>query len=296
MRDMNTLSIIIVNWNTRDILLDCLESIAAHPPLRPYDIWVVDNASSDGSVAAVRARYPHVQLIENAANRGFAAANNQAIHACRGDYLLLLNSDTIVCEGALERLALFLDAHPRAGIAGAYLLNADGTLQPSWAAFPSLWSELLGRNIRARAPYPTVDGDEAYAVDWVGGAALLIRRTTVEQIGDLDEGYFMYSEETDWCFRARQAGWDVCYVPDAPIIHLGGQSSKKASIRMKAELYRSKLRFYAKHYGRFQAYALSIALRIAFYGKAVIERIKGRVDSYRDLRILMQALNVPKVL
>lgn len=292
---MNTLSIIIVNWNTRDILLDCLESIAAHPPSRPYDIWVVDNASNDGSVTAVRARYPHVQLIENAANRGFAAANNQAIHASHGDYLLLLNSDTLVREGALERLALFLDAHPRVGIAGACLLNADGTLQPSWAAFPSLWSELLGRNMRVCRPYRTNDGSTAYAVDWVGGAALLIRRTTVEQIGDLDEGYFMYSEETDWCFRARQAGWDVCYLPDALIVHLGGQSSRKASIRMKVQLYRSKLRFYTKHYGRFHGYVLSIVLRTAFYGKAAIERIRGRFESYNDLRALINELIVPEV-
>jgi GT2 family glycosyltransferase len=293
MPDMKTLSIIIVNWNTRDILLDCLTSIAAHPPARSYDVWVVDNASSDGSVEAVRARHPYVQVIENSENRGFAAANNQAIDAAQGDYVLLLNSDTIVHAQALERMAQFLDVHDRVGIAGACLLNADGTLQPSWAAFPSFWSELLGRNIRARRPYRTVDGSTAYLVDWVGGAALMIRREVIEQIGVLDEGYFMYSEETDWCFRVRKAGWDICYLSDAPIAHLGGQSSQKASARMKAELYRSKIRFYTKHYGRRQAYALSLTLRLALYGKALVERLNGRVEAYRDLRLLTQALSVP---
>lgn len=290
---MNTLSIIIVNWNTRDILLDCLDSIGAHPPSRPYNVWVVDNASSDGSVAAVRERHPYVQVIENAENRGFAAANNQAIAASRSDYVLLLNSDTIVHAQSLERMARFLDAHDRVGIAGACLLNADGTLQPSWAAFPSFWSELLGRNIRTRTPYRSGDGSTAYLVDWVGGAALMIRRTVVEQIGVLDEGYFMYSEETDWCFRVRKAGWDICYLPDATIVHLGGRSSKKASARMKAELYRSKIRFYTKHYGRRQAYALSLALRVALSGKALFERLSGRAEAYRDLRLLTQALSVP---
>lgn len=290
---MNTLSIIIVSWNTRDILLDCLDSIVAHPPLRSYDVWVVDNASSDGSAAAVRERYPYVQVIENPENLGFAAANNQAIEASRGDYVLLLNSDTIVHAQALERMAQFLDAHDRVGIAGACLLNADGTLQPSWAAFPSFWSELLGRNIRIRTPYRTTDGSAAYLVDWVGGAALMIRRTVIEQIGVLDEGYFMYSEETDWCFRVRKAGWDICYLPDATIVHLGGQSSKKASARMKAELYRSKIRFYAKHYGRRQAYALSLTLRVALSGKALFERLNGRAEAYRDLHLLTQALSVP---
>ncbi|GIV99275.1 glycosyltransferase family 2 protein [Roseiflexus sp.] len=291
---MNTLSIIIVNWNTRDILLDCLDTIVAYPPQRPYDIWVVDNASRDGSVAAVQSRHPYAHIIANAENRGFAAANNQAIDASCGDYVLLLNSDTLVRAQALERMAHFLDIHTRVGVVGACLLNADGTLQPSWAAFPSFWAELLGRNVRARRPYGTVDGSTAYAVDWVGGAALMIRREVIAKIGALDEGYFMYSEETDWCFRVRKAGWDVCYLPHATIVHLGGQSSQKASARMKAELYRSKIRFYTKHYGRHQAYALSLALRAALYGKTLIKRVRGRAEADCDLHLLAQALNVPR--
>lgn len=293
---MNTLSIIIVNWNTRDILLNCLASIEAHPPARPYDIWVVDNASSDGSVAAVRAQYPRVQIIENSENRGFAAANNQAICASQGDYLLLLNSDTIVHPNALERMARFLDEHADVGITGACLLNVDGSLQPSWAAFPSLWSELLGKNVRKRRRYHTHSGSEVYAVDWVGGAALMIRRTTVNQIGLLDEAYFMYSEETDWCFRARRSGWTVCYLPDAPITHLGGQSSKRSSARMRAELYRSKIRFYAKHYGKYRAHALSILLRTLIYGKGIIQRLSGHTNATGDVRLIVRALSVPPTL
>ncbi len=293
---MHALSIIIVNWNTRDILLDCLASIERYPPARPYDIWVVDNASSDGSVAAVRAGYPHVQIIANSENCGFAAANNQAIRASQSEYLLLLNSDTIVHPNALERMARFLDEHPDVGITGACLLNADGTLQPSWAAFPSLWSELFGHNARRRDWYCTRDGSQAYAVDWVGGAALMIRRAAVNQIGLLDEAYFMYSEETDWCFRARQSGWTICYLPDAPITHLGGQSSRKASARMRAELYRSKIRFYAKHYGRYQAHVLSILLRTLICTKGALQRLCGHTNAMRDVRLVVQALRVPPAL
>jgi GT2 family glycosyltransferase len=146
---MTDLSIVIVSWNTREILLNCLQSVADHPPRCSYDIWVVDNASSDGSADAVRARFPEVHVIANEQNVGFAAANNQAIVASDGAAILLLNSDTLVHAGALDRLATFMMAHRRVGIAGAHLLNADGTLQVSWASFPTLWSELRGQPARA---------------------------------------------------------------------------------------------------------------------------------------------------
>jgi hypothetical protein len=152
------------------------------------------------------------------------------------------------------------------GIAGAQLLNPDGSLQASWAGFPTVWSEVRGVNTRERRPY---DGVTAYAVDWVGGACLLIRREAVDQVGLMDTGYFMYSEETDWCYRVKQAGWDVCYVTDAKVIHLGGQSSRQASTRMKIELHRSKLAFFQKHYGPARTERLRLALGFTFLLKAI---------------------------
>jgi len=265
---MNRLSIIIVNWNTRQLLLDCLSSIACSGPPDGIEIWVVDNASTDGSAEAVRAAFPDVRLIVNRGNVGFAAANNQAIAASRGELVLLLNSDTLVLPGALAQLARFMEHHPSVGIAGARLLNRDRTLQPSWAKFPSLWSELAGRNQRSRRPFATGDGSTAFAVDWVGGACLMIRRPAIEQIGMLDDNFFMYAEEMDWCYRARQAGWEVCYCPAPEVIHLGGQSSRSAPARMKAALYSSKLRFFRKHYGASRALALRAGLQALLLGKA----------------------------
>lgn len=294
------LSIIIVNWNTRDILLDCLASIAQHPPLRSYEIWLVDNASSDGSVAAVQQHYPQVQVIANDHNAGFAAANNQAIEASQGAFVLLLNSDTIVLDGALEQLTHFMEANPTVGIAGSQLLNHDGSLQPSWAAFPTIWSELRGTNVRKRRSFPSSDGTEAYAVDWVGGACFMLRREAIRQAGLMDAGYFMYAEETDWCYRIKQLGWEVCYYPASRVIHLGGQSSRKASTRMKAELYRSKLRFFQKHYGAGRARLLHGLLQIGLVAKAGLglimrgfggSRAAAGVSIQRDALALSRALS-----
>lgn len=292
------LSVIIVNWNTRQLLLDCLRSlVTSHLQL---EVFVVDNASSDNSVAAVRANFPDVRVIENVVNRGFAAANNQAISQSRGRYVLLLNSDTVVLTGALERLVAFADAHPTVGVVGAQLLNGDGTLQPSWAAFPSLLSELLGKNLRSRRPYAKIAGGMAYAVDWVGGAALLTRRAAIEQAGLLDEHYFMYSEETDWCYRIKQCGWEICYLPTASVVHFGGQSSRQASLRMKTELYRSKLRFFEQHYGVLRRNLLLLLLHGSIAGKAALETMRlraRRVDAFAspwtEAMTLLAALRAP---
>lgn len=293
------LSVIIVNWNTRQLLLDCLHSLAAAAPQHQLEVIVVDNASHDDSVAAVHTAFPTVRVIENLANRGFAAANNQAIAQSRGRYVLLLNSDTVATPGALDDLVTFADAHPEVGVVGAQLLNADGTLQPSWAAFPSLRSELLGKNLRVRRPYAEHTAGAAYAVDWVGGAALLARRAAVAQAGLLDEHYFMYSEETDWCYRIKQCGWQICYLPTARVVHFGGQSSRQASLRMKTELYRSKLRFFEQHYGAAQRALLLLLLHGAIGGKAVLAtvRTRGRDAStpspWAEAMTLLAALRAP---
>ena len=274
------LAIIIVNWNTRQLLLDCLAAIPAATPDIAVETWVVDNGSADGSVAAVQSHYPEVRIIANGDNKGFAAANNQAIRASNSRHVLLLNSDTLPGAGSLSALVRFLDQHPRVGIVGPELLNGDGSVQLSYASFPTLASELTGRNLRRRQRFATSDGSEAYRVDWIGGACFAIRRTAIEQFGLLDERYFMYTEEADWCFRARRAGWEVCYLPGAEVVHLGGQSSRMVSTRMKAELYRSKLRFFGKHYGSLRTHILGIGLLAIFLTRAtagaLVTAVPGR--------------------
>lgn len=257
---MVDLSIVIVNWNTRALLADCLDSVYAQAEGLVLEVFVVDNASADGSPAMVRERFPQVRLVANTANVGFAPANNQAIRQAVGRHVLLLNSDTVVHAGALRQMVAFLDAHPRCGVAGACLLNGDGSLQASWAQFPSLWSEVLGRNLRVRQPLPGAAGQPAFAVDWVGGACLMIRRAAIDQVGLMDERFFMYSEETDWCYRVKQAGWAIAYLPEARVTHFGGASSRQNNVKMFVELNRSKLYFFRKHYGPVRAGLLRLSL------------------------------------
>ncbi len=252
------LSIIIVNWNACDLLAQCLQSIYDTVSNLDFEVIVVDNASTDGSQAMIRQQFPRVRLIENDRNVGFARANNQALTVSRGRYFLLLNSDTIVLSPALEKMAQFADAHSEAGIIGCKLLNGDGSLQKSWASFPTFWSELLGRNFRARRQ---VEGEPfVYEVDWVGGACLLVRPAAINEVGLLDESFFMYSEETDWCFRMKQHGWRVYYLASAGIVHLGGGSASRTSASQLVRLYENKIRFFHKHYGAWQAGLLRYGL------------------------------------
>ena len=266
------LSVVVVSWNTRDLLAECLASLFHHPPAAAWEVWVVDNASSDGSAAMVRDRFPAAHLIENQANLGFAAANNQGFRQSAGRYVLLLNSDARVRLGALDAMLKFLDGHPEVGAAGPKLVNPDGSFQASYASFPTLLSELgsitgldrwwLGPN--APSPRP-VAGEAPHAVDWVAGAALIVRRAAVDEVGPLDEGYFLYSEETDWCLRLWRAGWPVWYLPQVEVIHRAGASSRQQSTRSYSLLYQSKLRFFSRHYGG----AAALALRLAYLASAL---------------------------
>jgi N-acetylglucosaminyl-diphospho-decaprenol L-rhamnosyltransferase len=270
------LSIVIVNWNTRDLLAQCLISIERHPPRGACEVWVVDNASADGSPSVVRERFPWVHLIENRENVGFAAANNQAIRRSEGRYILLLNSDTEVRPGALPALAAFMDGHPRAGAAGARLLNADGTLQPS--CHPMLtpgrefWRLLFLERLWPRATYPMHrwDLETPRPVEVIKGACLLLRREALDEVGLLDEGYFMYTEEVDLCYRLVQAGWQLWWVPRAEVIHREAQSSRQAAERMYLQLYRSKVQFYRKFGGRRQAEQFKWLLRLAYWPRLAV--------------------------
>jgi GT2 family glycosyltransferase len=249
------LSILIVNWNTRDLLSQCLFSVYAHPPAGSFEVIVVDNASADGSAAMVRRCFSQITLIENDQNPGFAAANNQAIALSRGRYLLLLNPDTIVYPGALSALITFMDQNPAAGAAGSMLLNPDGSLQPSCHPEPTLTRELWRLfhldKLKPYALYPmeTWPADQPREVDTIQGAALLIRRSVVDEVGLLDDRYFMFSEEVDWCVRIRRAGWPIYWVPQSRVIHFGGQSTGQVATAMFVQLYRGKLQYFRNHYG-----------------------------------------------
>ena len=269
------LSIIIVNWNTRELLAECLESVVRgqesgaggleseglipDPRSLIPEVLVVDNASTDGSAAMVRERFPWVRLIENRENVGFARANNRAIRESTGRYVLLLNPDTVVRPDALSALVCFMAAHPEAGAAGARLINPDGSLQVSAQPFPTLgrelWRLLHMDAFHPFSAYPRTRwrSSESVAVDVVQGACLMVRRTALAQIGLLDPDYFMYSEEVDLCKRIRKAGWRIFWVPQATVIHWGGQSSRQVPEAMFLQLYRAKTLYFRKQHGRWQA-------------------------------------------
>ena len=274
-----TLSVIIVNWNTRDLLAQCLTSLYADVPFAsfaPFETFVVDNGSTDGSTAMVRERFPWVQLIENRKNVGFAAANNQAIRQSRGRYVLLLNSDTEVRPGALRALVTFMEVHPQAGAAGARLLNADGSLQPSCHLMLTPWREfwrlLFLERVRRWATYDMDhwDLDTPREVEVIKGACLMLRREALDQVGLLDERYFMYTEEMDLCYRLLREGWKLYWVPQAQVVHYDGQSTRQVAEAMYVQLYRSKVQFYRKIGGEAHARLFKRLLRLAYWPRLAV--------------------------
>lgn len=279
------LSIVIVSWNTRDLLAACLDALA-RPGGAPAgsEVIVVDNASEDDSVAFLRAHVPGVRLIENCVNGGFATATNQGLAIARGDHLLLLNSDTVVRPGALEAMITYLRSHERAGAVGADVRNPDGSAQPCGGLAPSLLSEtasILGfdrklRAFAARRPDPAAG--TFLERDWVLGAALMVRRAVYEHVGPLDTGYFFYSEEVDWCTRIREAGWQVGTLAGAQVLHHGGGSTQRTGDRMRPALFRSKVRYLAIHEGRWAAGAFRSVVRIV----ASLHIIGARLIRGRD--------------
>lgn len=259
------LSVIIVNWNTRDLLCQCLDSLSQKVKGIDTEIFVVDNGSTDGSVAAVREKFPGVKLIENPVNLGFAKANNQAFSVSKGRYLLLLNPDTQVKDEAIEGMLSFMDVHPEAGLVGAQLLNADGSKQNSIANFPSLATELLNKSLLRRLFPEKFPGKETeypgpIEVDSVIGACMLVRREAVEQVGLLDEKFFLFLEETDWCYRMKKAGWKIYHIPQAEILHFQGKSAEAEKGKARIEYYRSRYHYFRKNRGRLQQVLLMIGL------------------------------------
>jgi GT2 family glycosyltransferase len=255
-------SIVIVNWNTNELLHACLASILPNTGSTQVEIIVVDNGSRDGSAQMVERDFPAVRLVVNTCNMGFAAANNRGLSAAHGRYLLLLNSDTIVLPGAIDEMVRYMDAHPRVGALGPRLLNEDGSLQVSVRDFPRLdhdaammlevkhWPVMgdMARRHLQRAYLP--DPEQTREVDWVMGACLLLRRPALEHVGPLDDEYFFFLEEVDLCYRLRQHGWSVVFLGKAGIVHLGGQSWARVSAPRLIWYYRGLLRFYRLHGSR----------------------------------------------
>ena len=260
------LSISIVNWNTKDLLRDCLQSVFKCKGGLNYEVFVVDNASVDGSTEMVNRKFPHVKLIENRQNLGFSKANNQALRRSKGRYFLLLNSDVIVLPDTLKKMVEFMDEHGKAGIAGCRLLNPDGTPQPSYGDFHSIAKVLIGKLIPAnftekwlvRYMQSHWDSQEARQVDWVTGAFLIARREAIDEVGMLDENIFMYFEDDDWGYRMKQRGWKVYFVPQAQAVHLFGKSMERVRHRISVQSVASKYYFYRKHYGKTRLKMLKI--------------------------------------
>jgi len=255
--ELMDVSIIIVNYNTKDVLRDCLESIYEQTRQVHFEVIVVDNASADGSVNMIKDCFSKVILIENSENRGFAAANNQGIKIAKARYLLLLNSDTVILDDAIRKTVEFADSHKEAGILGCRVLNPDSSLQPTCFMFPSLLNAVLltsylnnlfPRNrFFGREQMTWWDRTDEREVDVVTGCFMLVRKTAIKQVGEMDTRFFMYAEETDWCYRFKQADWKIMFTPVGEIIHAGGCSAKQMKPKMVLQLRASVLLFFKKH-------------------------------------------------
>lgn len=258
---MLDLSIVIVNYNTGDLLRECLRSLFASEGDFTYQVTVVDNHSQDGSAALVRREFPQVDLLENPENVGYAQANNQGLKSRKARYYLLLNPDTVLPPGALRGMLSFMEEHPQAGIAGPKLMMADGRLD--WAcrrSFPtpevsfyrlSGLGRLFPKSKRfGRYNLTYLDPDQEAEVDSVVGAFMMIRGETLEEVGYLDEEFFLYGEDLDFAYRAKKAGWKVYYYPQVTVVHYKRRSSSQNRKRAQHEFYRAMHLFYRKHYAK----------------------------------------------
>jgi len=305
---MPDLSIVIVNWNVRDLLRRCLQSL--NPKFQwangqnhigsfvighlTIEIIVVDNASTDGSVEMVRQEFPGVKLIASETNLGYTGGNNLGIKSSQGRYVLLLNPDTEVVGDALSKMVAYMDAHPTVGALGPQLLNSDGSIQSSRRRFPTLSTAFVESTVIQqwwpdnrilRRYYVHDQPDDAISeVDWVTGACILLRREAVEQVGLLDDEFFMYSEELDWCRRAHDAGWKVIYLPTAQVIHHEGKSSEQVMLFRHIRFQCSKIRYFRKHHGRWAAALVRAFLLLNYAYLLAIESLKWLVGHKRTLR------------
>jgi N-acetylglucosaminyl-diphospho-decaprenol L-rhamnosyltransferase len=285
------LSIVIVSWNVRELLRACLRSLPLHDPA--VEVIVVDSASADGTPDMVRAEFPAVQLIVSPENLGYTRGNNTGLRAARGRLLFILNPDTVVQPGALAQMQAYLAAHPRVGVVGPRLVGPDGAPQSTRRRFPTLglaffestWARgLTPRAWRRRYYAEDLPEGEPAAVDWLVGAALMVRREAWEQAGGMDEGFFMYSEELDWQRRIRAAGWEVVHLPSAVVVHHEAQSAAQAPAATHIRFNTSKVRYFRKYHGAAASEALRWYLLGQFAVQWLLETAKGLAGHKRELR------------
>lgn len=287
------LSIIIVSWNVAELLHACLQSIEETRSRLRLETIVVDSASADDSVAMIRAEFPSVRLIACDENVGFPRGNNIGLTQANGRNVLLLNPDTRVLPRALAAMVAYLDGHDDIGALGPQLLNPDGSVQSSRRRFPTMTTMLFESTwLEGLAPSGILD--HYYArdlpdgvtadVDWLTGACIMAPRLVFEEVGGLDEGYFMYSEELDWCRRVKGAGWRVVYLPEAQVVHHTGKSSEQAVTARHINFQQAKLRYARKYHGAGRATLLRVYLLAGYAGQLVVEAGKGLVGHRRDLR------------
>ena len=279
-------SVIVVNWNTRELLRACLASAFDESPSITMEMIVVDNASTDGSVEMVEGTFPRAVLIANAENRGFAAANNQGLAIAKGRYVLLLNSDTVVLDRAIEKTITFADQHLDTAVTGCRVLNPDLTLQNTCFMFPSLLNGFLYATYLYKLfPRSRFFGreqmtwwlrDDTREVDVVTGCYMLVSKQAIEDVGPLDDRFFMYFEETDWCYRFKAKGWKNRFTPDAQIIHIGGASAPKVGPRRACVVNDSFRHYMFKHWSPSRAYA-GIGLAMLFYATRLAALVPLRV-------------------
>jgi len=287
------LSIIIVSWNVAPLLRRCLQAIDRQRDTLSLEVIVVDAGSSDDSAGMVSVEFPWVILLAYAENLGFPRGNNIGLERAAGKYTLLLNPDTEPLDSALEKMVAFLELHPDVGVVGCQLRFPDGAVQSSRRRFPTLATGFFESTwLQPWAPAPLLDNyfardlddNETGDVDWVVGACLMTRMEIVRQVGLLDEGYFMYSEELDWCRRIKEAGWRVVYNPEAQVIHHEGKSSEQAVTARHINFQRAKLRYYRKYHGRVACWSLRIFLLLSYFWQLVLELLKGIAGHKRSLR------------
>lgn len=287
------LSIVIVSWNVRDLLANCLNTIDRGRGDLDLEVIVVDAGSVDGSPDMVQEQFAWIKLVAESENVGFPRGNNIGINRAHGRHVMLLNPDTEVSGDALSQLVAYLDKHPNVGVVSGMLRNPDGSIQSSRRRFPtfktavfeSTWFEPYAPKSLLRDYYAEdLPLDEPVDVDWLTGASLMVRREVFDQVGLMDEAYFMYSEELDWCRRIKDAGWRIVFLPTAEIIHHVGKSSEQAIIRRHIDFNRAKLRYFRKYHGRTQASLLRLWLLLNYSIQLALEAGKGLIGHKRELR------------
>lgn len=253
------LSIVIVTWNAKRLALECLDSLIDYKADPSVEIIVVDNASADGTPEAINEKYPFVRLIQNATNLGFAKGNNVGILASRGRYVCLINSDVVVLRNCIEKMASYLDQNPTVGVLGPQMIGPDGTVRRSCMSFPTVWGSFCrALGLDTLAPKSRMFGrllmtyfthDRISDVEVLNGWFWMIQRKAIEHVGLLDECFFMYGEDIDWCKRFHRAGWRIVFFADAQAIHYGGGSSSEAPVQLYVQMHRARLQYWKKHHG-----------------------------------------------